>query len=118
MLFFKNAKKNIRLRLIDCDYAPQDMEKQLPIVCNLIRTIPGKDRPDYWLAKCESSIRYENTNVNYLIIAPRLAGQEIRKGMGTIALGVAYVTDESLIHDDTLSFEKCRYVAVCNAEEL
>lgn len=118
MLFFKRAKKNIRIQLTDCDYAPPDMEEQLPVVCSLLRTIPGKDRPDYWLAKCEKSLKYENADVNYLVVAPKFVGQEIKKGMGAIALGVAYVTDESLIHDNSLSFEKCKYVAICIAKEL
>lgn len=118
MLFYKNAQKDIRIQLIGCDYAPADLEAHLPIVCNLLRMLPGKDRPDYWLAKCENPVKYENANVNYLVVTPRFVGQKIKKGMGTIALGVAYVTDESLIHDDTLSFEKCKYVAICIAKEL
>lgn len=36
-------KNNIAIQLIDCDYAPQDMEEQLPIACTLIRMIPGSD---------------------------------------------------------------------------
>lgn len=118
MLFFKRTKQNMKLRLIGCDYAPPDMEEQLPVICRLLRMIPGSDRPDYWLAKCEKPIKHEGTDVNYLVVAPRYAGQEIKKGMGKITLGVAYVTDESLTHDKSLSFEKCSYAAVCVAEEL
>lgn len=118
MFFFKNRKRNIRVQLIDCDYAPKDMEGQLPITCSLLRMIPGKDRPDYWLAKCENPIKYEKTIINHLILAPRFVGAEIKKGMGSIVLGVAYVTDETLIQDTTLNFDKCKYVAICNAKEL
>jgi len=118
MFFFKNRRRKLKIQLIDCDYAPQDMESQLPITCSLLRMIPGKDRPDYWLAKCECSIKFETTEINYLILAPRFIGAEIKKGMGSIVLGVAYVTDETLTQEATLDFGKCKYVAICTAREL
>lgn len=115
-MFFKN--KYMRIQLIDCDYAPEDMDGQLPVTCKLLRMIPGNDRPDYWLAKCEKAIRHGEEAVNYLVLAPRFVGTKIRKGMGEIALGVAYVTDETLLQDTTLNFDKCKYVAICRAKEL
>lgn len=118
IFFFKKRNREIRIQLIDCDYAPQDMESQLPITCSLLKMIPGKDRPDYWLAKCERPIKFETTDINYLILAPRFVGAEMKKGMGSIFLGVAYVTDETLTQDTTLDFNKCKYVAVCTAKEL
>ncbi len=117
MRLFDRKKGNIKLQLIDCDYAPEDMERQLPVSRRLIRMIPGTDRPDYWLAKCDRSVKYGETIVNYLVLAPRLVGAKIEKGMGAILLGVAYVVDESIIQDTTLNFDKCKYVAICNAIE-
>lgn len=111
-------EKGMILHLIDCDYAPEDMETQLPITCALVRMIPGSDRTDYWLAKCEKSVIYENENVNYLIIASRFVGEKIEKGMGCIVVGVAYVIDETLVQDTELNFDKCRYVAICTAKEM
>lgn len=117
-VFSGNHETYIKIQLIDCDYAPQDMEAQLPITCSLIRMIPGSDRADYWLAKCEKSVKHEDKIFNYLIVAPRFVGEKIEKGMGSIALGVAYVTDESLVQDIKLDFNKCKYVAICTAKEL
>lgn len=108
-------KRNITLQLIDCDYAPENMAKQLPISCSLLRMIPGVDRLDYWLAKCECPVKYEESTVNYLILAPRFVGTEIKRGIESVVLNVAYVIDESLIQDATLDFDKCKYVAICNA---
>ena len=114
---FENGKENIRVQLIDCDNAPKDMKKQLPIVCSLLRMIPGIDRPDYWLAKCERPLKDKKTIINYLIIAPRLVGEQIKKGMGSIGINVAYVIDETLLQDSTLNFDKCKPVAICTSEE-
>lgn len=117
MRLFNKKKAEIKLRLIDCDYAPEDMEKQLPVSCQLIRMIPGNDRPDYWIAKCDRSIKYGDSTIKYLVLAPRFVGAKIEKGMGTIAVNVAYVIDETITQDTTLNFDKCRYVAICNAIE-
>ena len=37
--------------------------------------------------------------------------------MGTIALNVEYVINETITQDTTLNFDKCRYVAICNVIE-
>lgn len=103
----------MRVKLISCDYAPADMPEQLPISCEVIRRIPGEDRPDYYIARCEQDIRYNRYTIRYLIIAPRFFGQELKQNLDEIALGVAYVGDESLLKDDKLDFNKCTYVAIC-----
>lgn len=117
MRFFNREKENIKLRLINCDYAPADMEEQLPISCQLMRMIPGNDRLDYWLAKCDRPVKYGKTIVNYLVLAPRFVGSKIEKGIGSIVINVAYVTNESIIEDSALDFDKCKYVAICDAVE-
>ena len=108
----------MKIQLTDCDSAPQDMKAQMPITCTLIRMIPAVDRTDYWLAKCEKPVSYESVMVNYLIVAPRFVGGKIKRGMGQVVVGVAYVMDETLTQDVELNFDKCRYVAICTAKEL
>lgn len=112
---FKLFNKKIKLKLIDCDYAPKDMSEQLPIECLIERTIPGSDRPDYSIAVCKTPIYYDGQTIKYLVAAPRFKGEYINKNTREITLGVAYVTDDSLINDKVLSFEKCKYVAICKA---
>lgn len=107
----------MRLRLINADYAPDDLYNQLPVTCKLIRELPGSDRADYWLAKTEKHIAFNEITVDYLIVSPRFVGVTIKPGIGEVVLGVAYVTDKSLINDTNLDFKKCEYVAICMAEE-
>lgn len=115
MKSFRLFNKKIKLRLIDCDYAPKDMSEQLPIECLIERTIPGSDRPDYSIAACKTPINYDGKAIKYLVLAPRFVGEHINENTRDIALGVAFVTDDSLIKDKVLSFEKCKYVAICRA---
>ncbi len=110
--------EELKFKLIDCDYAPQDMENQLPITFSIIRQLPGSDTNDYWLAKCEKPIKYGDKNINYIVVGCRYVGSKLGKGVGNIALNVAYVIDESLLDDTNMNFEKCEYVAICIAEEL
>ena len=103
----------MKVKLLDCDYAPADLPEQLPIICEVIRKIPGEDRPDYYLVRCEKEIKYNKYTIRYLVIAPRFMGQELRENVDEIALGVAYVGNISLLEDNVLDFNKCTYVAVC-----
>lgn len=109
---------DIKVELTECDYCSDELAKQLPVKCTFIRMIPGNDRSDYWLARCEVPIKYQNAEINYLILATRFVGDKIKNGMGSQVVNVAYVIDETLIKDETLNFDKCEYVAVCYANEL
>lgn len=118
LLLILPYKKKMSFKIIDCDYAPSDLPQQLPIECSIMRTIPGTDRPDYSLAVCKTPIYYNGQTIKHLVLAPRFVGEHINKNTQKITLGVAYVTDDSLIKDKTLSFEKCKYVAVCSAVKI
>jgi hypothetical protein len=75
MKLFNRESEKIKLQIIDCDYGPKDMDEQLPISCQPIRMMPGKDSPDYWLAKCDRPVKYGETTVHYLVPAPRFWAQ-------------------------------------------
>ncbi len=40
----------MRLAVTGVDHAPSELEDQTPFTIELIRQMPGPDRPDYWLA--------------------------------------------------------------------
>ena len=116
---YENIQINhLKLEIFETDYAPEDLPHQLPITVSLIKMIAGSDRPDYFLAKVENKILWGDEPIEYLIIAPRLVGTIIDKGVKNIALGIAYVTDSSVLDDERLSFDKCKYVAICIANEI
>ena len=114
----KVVSQPIMLRLIDADYEPEDLKAQLPCVITLIREMPGIDRTDYWLAKTEKQIEYNDKVIDYVIVAARFVGVTIKKGCGHVLLGMAYVTDMSLLDDEKLDFNKWEYVAICSADEI
>jgi len=39
----------MQLTVTSVDYAPDELYGQVPFVVNLLRQMPGSDRPDYWL---------------------------------------------------------------------
>jgi hypothetical protein len=105
-----------RFRLVSADYEPEDLVAQLPREGTLVRKIAGPDRPDYWLASLDSPLTWNDNGstrtVNLLILAARYEGQSISPPIDRLVTGIAYVVDESLLGDATLSFDKCRYVAI------
>jgi hypothetical protein len=120
-LFAKN-KEGLRFELTsaDVDCCPDELNEQLPVTISIVRQIPGSDRPDYWLAKCETPLYWKERSltINNIIVGCRLSGVEIKKGIGNVTLNIAYVIDESILRDNELSFDKCIYIAICRGKEL
>jgi len=109
-----------RFRLAEIDSAPRDLYDQLPCDGVLLRSIPGPDRPDYWIARLDRPLRWldEGTErvIDHLVLAARLQGQSIDAGAEQLMVGVAYVVDPSLLSDATVTFAKIRYVAIGTIE--
>jgi hypothetical protein len=106
----------MELTISDVDYAPEDLPEQTPFVVDLVREMPGDDRPDYWLGTLRTPIRWLHKNherhITHLILAARWEGTRIEPGVKSLPVGIAYVTDQSLLNDSRLEFSKCAYVAI------
>jgi hypothetical protein len=96
------------------DYAPAELYEQCPITVELIREIPGPDRSDYWLGEVRTPIEWikENREITHVILAARWEGTRIEAKATNLPVGIAYVTDETLLSDSKLTFDKCAYVAI------
>jgi hypothetical protein len=106
----------MQLTIWSVDYAPEELYEQVPIVAELIRELPGGDRPDYWLARSERAINWIKNNVQHsithLVLAARWQGTQIHASVEQLPLGIAYVTDQTLLDHSSLDFKKCAYVAI------
>lgn len=111
----------MQLTIDDVDYAPGDLYDQVPLVINLLRQIPGDDRPDYWLGEIRQPIRYLRCNIelniSHLILAARWEGTQIAPGVEHLPVGIAYVMDNTLLNDAHLDFKKCHYAAIGSASD-
>ena len=109
-----------RFRVTSVDYEPADLAAQVPFEGTLLRAIPGPDRPDYWLAQLAKPLVWDDNgrkqSISHLILSARYEGQTIQRGFPRLTIGIAYVTDSSLLSDAKLDFAKCRYVAIGEAE--
>ena len=110
----------MRFRLVDVDSAPDDLAPQTPAEGVLLRSIPGPDRPDYWLARLDRPLQWSDEGtehaIDHLVLAARLQGQSIGAGVEPLTVGVAYVVDPTLLSDAALTFAKIRYVAIGTIE--
>lgn len=106
----------MQLTITSVDYAPEDLYEQVPIVVELIRQIPGDDRPDYWLGALRTPVRWLVENhvreVTHLVVAARWQGTTIAVEVQNLPIAIAYVTDQSVLNDTHLDFAKCAYVAI------
>jgi hypothetical protein len=60
----------------------------------------------------------DQRSITHIIVSSRYVGETIDNGFERLVIGVAYVTDPTLLSDQTLAFEKCRYVAIGVAERV
>ncbi len=110
--------KPFNIEISEITKGPDELSYQLPVQAKVLKQIPGKDRPDYFLVELEKSVFWVdeqkdiNTEINYLIICSKKKGQSISNEMKDVILAIAYVTDESVKTDSRLNFKKCEYVAV------
>jgi hypothetical protein len=105
----------MRLTITNID-GPEQLAAKAPLVADLVRQFPGPDRPDYWIVVLQSPLailvdNYDRT-ITHLILAARWQGTAIASGATHLPLGIAYVTDMSLLNDQVLDLKKCRYVAI------
>ncbi len=111
----------MQLTITSVDYAPRELDQQTPIVVDLLKELPGDDRPDYWLGVTTKPIRWISENiereVSHVILAARCQGSRIEPGAKNLPVGIAYVVDTSLLDDKKLSFAKCVYIAIGVAHE-
>lgn len=111
----------MQLTIASVDYAPAELDEQVPFVVDLLRAIPGPNRPDYWLGALARPLRWIRRNheveVHHVVLAARWVGTQIQPGAQHLPVGIAYVTDSSLLNDERLDFAKTEYVAIGIAED-
>jgi len=112
----------MKLRITSVDVGPNELRTQVPVCVTLLKQIPGPDRPDYWLAMLERTITWLDEGVQrsitHVVLAPRFMGSRIEPGAANLGVGLAYVIDQSLLTEASLSFSKCQYVAVAILDDV
>lgn len=104
------------LTIESVDYAPADLYDQQPFSASLLRQLAGPDQPDYWLAALHQPLSWSKAGqqheITHLVLAARWEGTKIAAGATNLPVGIAYVTDATLLDDARLDFRKCEYVAI------
>jgi hypothetical protein len=111
----------MELTITSVDYAPPELNEQVPFKAKIVRMLPGPDRPDYWLGELESPLFWIQDNrqvcIDHVVLCARWQGTQIEPCVRNLPVGIAYVTDKSLLTAYTLGFEKCAYVAIGLCDE-
>lgn len=130
-----------RFSIDSVDVGPDDLAGQLPRIAELRRIVPGPDRPDYCLCVLDEPITHRTSlevlhglgidpaaadpqmirvhddgTVDLLVfgvvIAARIAGEQMHAGMRGFPVVLAYVVDNTAMRDPELVFSKVLYAAV------
>ncbi len=97
------------------DHAPDDLYAQIPVRARLLREIPGRDRPDYWLAELSTPLSWTTDGatrtIRHLVLKARWKGTSIGPG-AALPVGIFYVIDDSLLESATFESAQAEYVAI------
>lgn len=112
----------MELTISNLDFAPGAKSDPEPFVVTLLRELPGPDRPDYWLAELHEPIHWtseegDTFDIGHVVLATRWENTSISEGATRVPIGVAYVTDPSLVKEDGLDLAKIHYVAGAVADD-
>ena len=112
----------MRVTITSVDYAPEDLYEQVPLLVDLLRQVPGTDRPDYWLGYLRHPVEWyvngAEREVTHLVLSTRWEGGHFVTGARDLPLNISYVKDLSALDDVRLDSAKCAFVAigVCDVE--
>ena len=106
----------IRVTSIDDGPAAPGLAAAVPFEAEVVRRLPGPDRPDYWLVALDSPVTCRGRAVSHLVVAPAWEGCDLSPGATGVPLAIAYVTDDSLLTDAALSFDKAVPVTLGTAD--
>ncbi|MFB6611164.1 hypothetical protein ACFCVO_12630 [Agromyces sp. NPDC056379] len=137
------TQPNVRPKIVitGVDSAPADLAAQLPVYAELVRILPGSDRPDYSLAIAKKPIHFHTTVaalhqagvdpsaadpqmirvhddgsadlvVFGLVLCARVAGETIHLAMQDFPINIAYVIDNTQLGDAEVDFSKSYFAAV------
>jgi hypothetical protein len=110
-----------KLSITSVDLGPEELKEQTPLLIELLRELPGPDRPDYWLGRAVNPIRWIEGSVerqiSHVVVAARLPNTRIESCVENLPVGIAFVIDMSQLEDEALDFAKCRYVAIGVADD-
>ncbi|KRC61512.1 hypothetical protein ASE14_11695 [Agromyces sp. Root81] len=130
-----------KIVITSVDSAPADLVAQLPVHAELVRILPGSDRPDYSLAVAKKPIHFRTTVVALeqagvdpssadpqmirvhedgsvdllvfgLVLCARIAGETIHLGMQDFPVNIAYIIDNTQLGDAAVDFSKSYFAAI------
>jgi hypothetical protein len=112
----------MKLKVTSVDHEPSELKEQVPFKVKLLRRLPGPPpRPEYWLGELLKPLFWINDNhrvqIDHVVLWARWQDTQIAPFARYLPIGIAYVTDPTQLTDDTVSFDKCTYVAIGVAHE-
>jgi hypothetical protein len=111
----------MELTVTSVDYAPPELDQQVPFKIVSLRMLPGPDRSDYWLGELSAPLFWMRDNhrvpIDHVVVCARWQGTQIAPCVQHLPIGIAYVTDPSQVAADRLDFDKCHYIAIGLAHE-
>jgi hypothetical protein len=99
---------------------PSELDGQVPIVVDLIRMVPTRARPDYWLGVPRKSIvwlsRTGRREIGHVLLVARHEGRPIVSGARGLLVALEYILEPGAIDGDRLDHRNTFYAAIATVD--
>ncbi|MBL4832662.1 MAG: hypothetical protein JKY26_01705 [Pseudomonas sp.] len=97
------------------DDGPEQLQNLLPINAVIIDKMQSPDGGEYYLAELQKPIPSQGRKITYLVVGGRLVGGGISPSMKGLPINIALVTNNELIKDEIMDFDKAEFAAIGSA---
>ncbi len=108
----KVLKYKLSFEISSIDTGPDEIRQLLPIKATIIDKKESPDGGEYYLAILLKPINFNGKLINYFIVGGRMVGQGISPEMKNLYINIAYVTDNKLVDEKVMDFEKAEFFAI------
>ena len=90
--------------------APSWLIARSSISLEPIRPLKSDDGSQYILSKLMTPIVTTERTITHFVVGARNQGERLRKGVENLPVNIAVVTDNTLLDDDEMDFEKGEFI--------
>jgi len=112
--FLKSQAENqrqLKVILTQFENAPSWLDSYSSLTLKPLRPLSSSDGSQYILSELVTPIVRAERTITHFVVGARMKGEKLRKGAKDLPVNIAIVTDNSLLDDDEMDFEKGEFIA-------
>lgn len=112
------SKYHLIYRVSRIEDGPQEFHDAMPVYGRIFDKLEHQDGSEYYLSELLSPIQSKGRTIRYAVIGARFEGSAIGPNMTDLPINAAYVTDESLLEERHMDFDKGEFMGIAEVTDV